>query len=115
MTIKKQNHRVFRVQYFRQKETNQWKARTAEEQGLEATKTEGVMGLATAQWERQTEADENHAVIYVSVECDPRYFDMSPELEEARIAMLEKANHIADRKFLKRHPDAKIEHKERGD
>lgn len=112
MTIEKQSHQVFRVQYIREGETNQWKARTTEEQGLKAIDTEGVMGLATARWEGQTEAEENHATINVSVERDPRYFDMSPESEEARIAMLEKTNQIADQKFLKRHPDAKIEHSE---
>jgi hypothetical protein len=99
MTIEKQGH-VFNVRYTRQGKTNQWKAKTTEEQGLKAINAEKVMGLATTRWEDQTKADENHATIFVSV------------LEEAQIAMPEKANQVADKEFLKRHPGAKIEHSE---
>lgn len=113
MTIEKQSHQVFSVEYIRQEKTNQWKAKITEEQKLKAIAIEKVMGLATTQWEGQIEADENYAKIFVSVERDPRYFDMSPELEEAQIAMLEKANQIADKEFLKRHPDANIKHSEK--
>jgi hypothetical protein len=102
MTIEKQDHQVFRVEYIRQGTTNQWKEKLNKEPELKAIGTEKVMGLATTQWGGQTKADENHATIFVSVERDPRYFDMSPELEEAQIAMMEKANQIADREFLKR-------------
>jgi hypothetical protein len=73
-------------------------------------KAEGIMQLATAQPEGQTAADDIHATILVSIERDPRFFDLSCELEEARIAMTEKANRIADGKFRERHPDAEIEH-----
>lgn len=112
MTIEKQDHLVFSVEYIRQGKTNQWKVKTKEETKLKAKDTEGVMGLATTQGEEKTKADENHAKIYVSVKRDPRYFDMSPEFEEAQIAMMEKTNQIADEEFLKRHPDAKIVHSE---
>jgi len=111
MAIEKQSRQVFRVEYIRQREKNQWKARTTEEQGLKAIDTEDVM-VSVARFEGQTEAEEDHLTIHVFVERDPRYFDMSPELEEARIAMLEKANQRADQKFLKRHPNAKIKHPE---
>ncbi len=100
---------VFEVEYIRQRGTNRWKAKTSEKPGMPALKSEGFMGLATAQWEGQTKADENHATIHVSIKRDPRYFDLSPELEEGRIAMAEKANGIADRELRKRHPDAEIE------
>lgn len=113
MTIEKQSHQVFSVEYIRQGKTNQWKVKTNEEQKLKAIAIEKVMGLATTQLEEQTKADENHATIFVSVKRDPRYFDMSPEFEEAQMAMLEKANQIADKEFLKRHPDAKIVHSEK--
>jgi hypothetical protein len=89
---------------------NQWKAKTTEEVGLKAIDTEAVMGLATPQREGETEAEEKYAIVHVSVKRDPRYFDTSPELEEALRAMLEKANQMADQSFLKRHPEAKIEH-----
>ena len=72
------------------------------------------MGLATPKREGETEAEEKYAIVYVSVKRDPRYFDTSPELEEAQIAMLEKANQMADQEFLNRHPDAKIEHSDEG-
>jgi hypothetical protein len=110
MAIEKVSYEVFRVEYIRQRGVNQWKAKTTEEIGLKAIDTEAVMGLATPHREGETETEEKYAIVHVSVKCDPRYFGMSPELEEGRIAMLEKANHIADQKFLKRHPYAKIEH-----
>ena len=113
MTIEKQNRQVFCVQYIRQGKTNQWKARTTEEQGVKAIDTEGVMALVTTQWENKIEAKDDRPKIYATVERDPRYFDMSSELEEAQIAMLGKANQMADQDFLKRHPDAKIEHSEK--
>jgi hypothetical protein len=113
MTIEKQNHQVFCVEYIRQGITNQWKVKTNDEQGVKAIDTEKVMALGTARWGRETVADENHATIFVSVKRDPRYFDMSPELREAQIAMMEKANQIADKEFLQRHPDAKIKHSEK--
>lgn len=113
MTIEKQDHQVFRVEYIRQGTTNQWKAKLNKEPELKAIGTDKVMGLATARWGEQTKADENHATIFVSVKRDPKDFDMSPELEEARIAMTEKVNQLADKDFLKRHPDAKIVHSEK--
>ena len=112
MAIEKQNYVVFRVEYIRQREANQWKAKTTEEVGLQASDTETVMGLATAQREGETAAEEKYAIVHVSVKRDPRYFDRSRELEEALMAMLGKANQMADQNFLKRHPDAKIERTE---
>ena len=112
MAIEKQSYQVFRVEYIRQRKANQWKVKTTEEIGLKAIDTEAVMGLATPKREGETEAEEKYAIVYVSVKRDPRYFDTSPELEEAQIAMLEKANQMADQIFLKRHPDAKIERSE---
>jgi hypothetical protein len=110
MTTKEKN-RVFKVQYIRQGKMNQWKART-EDQGQETNKGEGVMGSFTARWKEQTEANENHATLSISIQTDPRYFEMSPEFEEARRTMLEKVNRTADQEFLKRHPDAHIDHGE---
>ncbi len=101
---------VFEVKYIRQRGTNGWKARTTEAPAMKALKAERFMGFSTSQWEGQTKADENHIAVCVSIERDPRFFDLSPELEEARIAMTEKANRIADRELRKRHPDAEIEH-----
>jgi hypothetical protein len=112
MAIEKQSYVVFRVEYIRQREANQWKAKTTEEVGLKAIDTEAVMWLAAPQREGETEAEEKYAIVHVSVKRDPRYFDMSPEEQEARIAMLEKANQLADQKFLERHPDSKIERSE---
>lgn len=100
---------VFEVEYIRQRGTNSWKAKTNEVPGMQALKAEGIVPWI-AHWEGQTAADENHATIHVSIERDPRFFDLSRELEEARIAMTEKANRIADRELTKRHPDAEIEH-----
>ena len=114
MAIEKQSYQVFRVEYIRQRKENQWKVKTTEEIGRKAIDTEAVMELATPRREGETAAEEKHAVVYVSVKRDPRYFDMSPEEQEAQIAMLEKANQIADQEFLKRHPDAKIEHRDEG-
>lgn len=112
MAIEKQSYVVFRVEYIRQRKANQWKAKTTEEVGLKASDTETVMGLATAQREGETEAEEKYAIVHVSVKRDPRYFDRSPEEQEAQVAMLEKAKQMADQEFLKRHPDAKIERSE---
>ena len=114
MAIEKQSYVVFRVEYIRQRKANQWKAKTTEEVGLKAIDSEAVMGLAAPQREGETEAEEKYAIVHVSVKRDPRYFDMSPQEQEAQIAMLEKANQIADQEFLKRHPDAKIEHSDVG-
>ena len=112
MPGEEQSHLVFSVKYHRQGRTNQWKATANEEPGIQALNFKGFIELATAQWDEQTEADENHARIYVAIERDPRFFDLSPELEEARMALLEKASQIADEEFLNRHPDAEIEHGE---
>ena len=112
MAIEKQSYVVFRVEYIRQREANQWKAKTTEEVGLKGIDTEAVMGLAAPQREGETEAEEKYAIVYVSVKRDPRYFDRSRELDESLIAMLEKANQMADQNFLKRHPDAMIERSE---
>jgi hypothetical protein len=89
-------------------------SKKTEDVGLKAIDTEAVIELATPQREGETEAEEKYAIVYVSVKRDPRYFDMSPEEQEAQIAMLEKANQIADQEFLKRHSDAKIEHRDEG-
>jgi hypothetical protein len=105
-----QNHLVFTVKYHRQRATNQWKATTNEEPAIETLDVEGVLGLAIGQWQARPEADEDDATIYLSVKFDPRFFDLSPELQEGRIAMTEKANQIADQEFLKRYPSAKVEH-----
>lgn len=110
MRSDKQSQQGFQVRYYkRQKETNRWEATTKRLEGFE-TRAEGVKVLSTTRWEGETQEDENHATIFVSVNRDPRLFDLSPESEEAWIAMFEKANQIADSKFLARHPDAKIEH-----
>jgi hypothetical protein len=114
MEIEKQSYQVFRVEYIRQREENQWKAKSTEEIGRKAIDAEAVMELATSQRKGETVAEEKYAIVYVSVKRDPRYFDMSPEEQEAQIAMLEKANQIADQEFLKRHPDANIEHSDVG-
>lgn len=100
------------VRYIRQGKTNQWKAKTTIEQGIKTNITEGANGSFTVQWKEQTKEDQKSEEILVIIERDPRYFDMSLELEEAQIAMLEKANQIADKEFLKRHPGSKIEHTE---
>jgi hypothetical protein len=110
MPGEERSHVVFRVKYHRQRGTNQWKATTNEEPGIQALNVESVMEFADGQWEGQTEADEKQARIHVSIERDPRFFDLSPELEKARMAMTEKANQMADRELLKRHPGAEIEH-----
>lgn len=114
MAIEKQSYQVFRVEYIRQRIGNRWKVKTTEEVGLKAIDAEAVMELATPQREGEPEAEEKYAVVYVSVKRDPRYIEMSPELEEVRIAMLEKANQMADEEFLKRHPDASLEHRNEG-
>ena len=114
METEKQSYQVFRVEYIRQREENQWKVKTTEEIGRKAIDAEAVMELATSQRKGETVAEEKYAIVYVSVKRDPRYFDMSPEEQEAQIAMLEKANQIADQEFLKRHSDAKIKHSDEG-
>jgi hypothetical protein len=100
---------VFAVQYTRQIGTNRWKAETNEKPGMTALNAEGIMSFVTAGWGEQREVDTNHATILVSIERDLRFFPLSPELEEGRIAMTEKANQVADRELTKRHPDAEIE------
>jgi len=88
------------VRYIRQGKTNQWKAKTPIEQGIKTNITEVAHGSFTAQWKEQTKEDQKSEEIFVLVERD------------AQIAMLEKANQIADKEFLKRHPGSKIEHRE---
>lgn len=105
-----QGYQAFTVKYHRQGRTNQWKARTTEAQDGEAFKTEGVKSSSIGGWVGQREEDLNHASIFVSVKLDPGLFDMSPEREEALIAMSAKAREIADQEFLRNHPDAEIVH-----
>jgi hypothetical protein len=109
MTIEKI---IFIVRYIRQGKTDQWKAKTTIEQGIKTHISEKAHGSFVAQWGEQKRGDQNSEEIFVPIERDPRDFDMSPELEEAQIAMLEKANQIANKEFLKRHPDANIKHSE---
>jgi hypothetical protein len=100
--------------YIREGKTNQWKAKTTIAQGIKTSISEGAHGLFTSQWgEQAKKEDQKREEILVPVKRDPRYFDMSPELEKAQIAMMEEANQIADKEFLKRYPDAKIKHSER--
>ena len=108
-----QNYQGFQVKYYRRRQSSQWEAKTILEQGPSNFKSEGVKGgSGPSLCEGQTEADVTHDFILVSVQRDPRFFDLSPELEEARIAMTEKANEMADAKFLERHPGAEIEHRD---
>ena len=43
MEIEKQSYQVFRVEYIRQREENQWKVKTTEEIGRKAIDAETVM------------------------------------------------------------------------
>lgn len=109
MTIENRKYQEFCVQYIRQGKTNQWKAKTSKLKGIGILQSDGSKGLNTALWGNQSTDDEIHETIPVAVEHDPRDFDLSPELEEAQITMIEKANQKADKIFLERHPDARIE------
>ena len=47
------SHVVFSVKYHRQRGTNQWKATTNKEPGIQALNVESVMEFADGQWEGQ--------------------------------------------------------------
>jgi len=107
MTIEKIS---YIIRYIRQGETNQWKAKATTEEGIKTNISERAHSSFTAQFQDQTKEDQISQSIYVTIKRDPRYFDMSRELEEALITMREEAYQMADKIFLKKHPDAIIEY-----
>lgn len=103
-----QDRVIYSVTYSRQPGSNQWKATITEEPGMTAMYKQGGMGTWVTFWDGQTTTEGVRARTYVSIERDPRFYDLSPKLEEARLAMIHRANEIADREFLDRCPKAEI-------
>lgn len=103
-----QDRVIYSVTYSRQPGSNRWKATITEEPGMTAMYTQGGMGTWVTFWDGQTNTDEVCARTYVSIERDPRFYDLSPGPEEARAAMIHRANEIADREFRERYPEAEI-------
>jgi hypothetical protein len=108
MSNESQDRVVYSVTYSRQPGSNQWSPTITEEPGMTAMYKEGGMGTWVTFWEGRTTADEVRARTYVSVERDPRFYELSPELGEARTAMVDKVTQIADAEFLQRYPGAEI-------
>jgi len=103
-----QDRVVYSVTYARSPSSYEWEATITEEPGMSAMYKQGGMGTWVTFWEGQPAADEDRARVYVSVERDQRFFDLSPQREEARAAMMNRANEIADREFSERYPNGQI-------
>jgi hypothetical protein len=100
----------FEVKYVRQGKTNKWVATAEPGEQFRGVTTKGAVGYSTARWESETEADENHAFVFVLIEVDPRLLDPRTKVDPAlRRAVAEEARELADQMFKSRHPEAVIE------
>ena len=92
----------FEVKYLREGKTNRWKAAMVRGEGFRGVKAKGAVAYSTARWEGETDADENHAIVFVLIEVDPRLLEARTEIDPA----LERA--IADEVARPRRPDVQV-------
>jgi len=101
----------FEVTYYRQGDTNTWRAVTKRSKLYRGMKAKGVVAYSTARWEGQKEGSEKFATVSVLLEVDPRFDEANvfihPNVWEV---MTHQARTMADEAFKTHHPDAVIEH-----
>ncbi len=103
----------FDITYIRRQKANEWTASTERGRLYQGVKAKGAVGYSTGLWEGEREGDENHAIVTVLVECDRTLCDSHSRVRPtAWPVMTAKARELADRMFMTRHEDARIEHQE---
>jgi hypothetical protein len=99
----------FTVAYYRQGETNNWRATIKLGRKYEGINFKGAVGYSTAQWAGETTGQEKFALVSVLLEMDPRFDDeeiLDPEIQRM---MGDQARTMADERFKAQHPEAVIE------
>jgi hypothetical protein len=102
----------FTVAYYRQGETNNWRATIERGVKYEGINFKGVMGYSTAQWEGETAGQEKLGTVTVLLEMDPSLGDkdiLDPEVQRVVTNQARIARKMADEMFKSRHPEAVIE------
>jgi hypothetical protein len=101
----------FGVHYYRQKNTDNWRAEIKRESLHRGMKAKGAVAYSTACREGHSKEDENFAIVSVLVEVDPRFDDpnvfIHPDIWEI---LANQACQMADEMFLQYQPNAVIEH-----
>jgi hypothetical protein len=102
----------FTVAYYRQGETNNWRATIERGVKYEGINFKGAMGYSTAQWEGETVGQEKLGTVTVLLEMDPSLGDkdiLDPEVQRVVTNQARIARKMADGMFKSRHPEAVIE------
>jgi hypothetical protein len=89
----------FSVTYTRQGSSRKWQAETKPGRVHQGVEAKGAVAYSTARWEGDAQDDEKRSIVTVFLEPTPGDAD-------ARIA---EARRLADRMFMRRHPEAQIE------
>jgi hypothetical protein len=99
----------FTVAYYRQGETNNWRATIKRGKKYEGINFKGAMGYSTARWESETASEENLGTVTVLLEMDPSFGDKDILDLKVQRMMGDQARMMADERFKAQHPEAVIE------
>jgi hypothetical protein len=103
----------FKVTYMRRDRSNNWIARTTLGRLYKGMRAKGAVGYTIGSWESKVNGEENHGIVSVFLEADPRVANShAPMLSDVSQIMAEEARQFADRMFRTRHPHAVIEHQD---
>jgi hypothetical protein len=99
----------FTVAYYRQGETNNWRATIEQGEKYKGINFKGAMGYSTALWEGETAGQEKLGTVTVLLEMDPSLGDEDILDPEVQRAMVNQARAMANVRFRAQHPEAVIE------
>jgi hypothetical protein len=100
---------AFNFTYRRGKGSNSWTVKAKAGERLGRGRARGAVAYTTGRWESEPVGSEDHAIVSVLLECDPRLVGPRSPDDPVWRAITTEARQLANEMFKSRHPKSVIE------
>lgn len=100
---------AFNFSYHRGKGSNTWTVKLTSHQSIGSGQARGAVAYATGSWGAEPVGSEDHAIVSVLIECDPRLTGPRSPDDPVWRTITDEGRQLANEMFKSRHPKAVIE------